>query len=132
MGDFSALANKKGVSVDGSKVTPENLCSMLKMIDSGKISSKIAKTVFEEMFKTGRDPESITEEKGLEQISDSGELESVIEQVISDNPGPAGQYREGKKKAIGFLIGQVMAKTKGKANPKLVNEIMVKKLEQGQ
>ena len=131
MGDFSALANKKGVPVDGSKVTPENLCSMLKMIDSGKISSKIAKTVFEEMFKTGRDPESITEEKGLEQISDLRELESVTRQVIADNPGPAGQYREGKKKAIGFLIGQVMAKTKGKANPKLVNEIMVKKLEQG-
>ncbi|MES0341976.1 MAG: Asp-tRNA(Asn)/Glu-tRNA(Gln) amidotransferase subunit GatB, partial [Candidatus Humimicrobiaceae bacterium] len=128
MGDFSALANKEKVPVDGSKVTPENLCSMLKMIDSGKISSKIAKTVFEEMFNTGSDPESIIGEKGLEQISDSGELESIVEQVIADNPGPAGQYREGKKKAIGFLIGQVMAKTKGKANPKLVNEIMIKKL----
>ena len=130
MGDFSALANKEKVPVDESKVTPENLCNMLKMIDSGKISSKIAKTVFEEMFDTGSDPESIIGEKGLEQISDSGELEDVVEQVIADNPGPAGQYREGKKKAIGFLIGQVMAKTRGKANPKLVNEIMTKKLEQ--
>ena len=101
---------------------------MLKMIDSGKISSKIAKTVFEEMFDAGDDPESIIKAKGLEQISDSGELEDMIEQVIADNPGPAGQYREGKKKAIGFLIGQVMAKTRGKANPKLVNEIMIKKL----
>jgi aspartyl-tRNA(Asn)/glutamyl-tRNA(Gln) amidotransferase subunit B len=128
MGDFSALANKEKIPVDGSKVTPENLCNMLKMIDSGKISSKIAKTVFEEMFSTGGDPESIIGEKGLEQISDSSELEDIIEQIISDNPGPAEQYREGKKKAIGFLIGQVMAKTKGKANPKLVNEIMSKKL----
>jgi len=128
MGDFSALANKKKVPVDRSKVTPENLCNMLKMIDSGKISSKIAKTVFEEMFDTGNDPESIIKAKGLEQISDSGELKNTIEQVIADNPGPVGQYREGKKKAIGFLIGQVMAKTRGKANPKLVNEIMTKKL----
>ena len=128
MGDFSALANKEKIPVDGSKVTPENLCNMLKMIDSGKISSKIAKTVFEEMFNTGSDPESIIKEKGLEQISDSSELEDIIEQIITDNPGPAEQYREGKKKAIGFLIGQVMAKTKGKANPKLVNEIMSKKL----
>jgi len=128
MGDLSALANKNRVPVDGSKVTPENLCKMLKMIDSGRISSKIAKTVFEEMFNTGSDPESIIKTKGLEQISDSGELESIVEQVIAGNPGPAGQYREGKKKAIGFLIGQVMAKTRGKANPRLVNEIMTKKL----
>lgn len=128
MGDFSALANKKKVPVDRSKVTPENLCSMLKIIDSGKISSKIAKTVFEEMFDTGNDPESIIKAEGLEQISDSGELESIVEQIIAGNPGPVEQYREGKKKAIGFLIGQVMARTKGKANPKLVNEIMTKKL----
>ena len=131
MGDFSALANKEKIAINKSKVTPEDLCKMLKMVDSGKISSKIAKTVFEEMFNTGNDPESIIKAKGLEQISDSGELQSMIEQVIADNPGPVGQYREGKKKAIGFLIGQVMAKTKGKANPKLVNEIMVRKLEQG-
>jgi len=130
MGDFSALANREKVPVGGSKVTPENLCSMLKMVDSGKISSKMAKTVFEEMFKTGMDPESIAGEKGLEQISDLDELESAIDQVITDNPGPVGQYREGKEKAIGFLIGQVMAKTKGKANPKLVNEIMVRKLKE--
>ena len=80
------------------------------------------------MFDTGNDPESIIQAKGLEQISDSGELESIVEQIIDGNPGPVGQYREGKKKAIGFLIGQVMARTKGKANPKLVNEIMTKKL----
>ena len=80
------------------------------------------------MFDTGNNPESIIKAKGLEQISDSGELEDVVEQVIAGNPGPVGQYREGKKKAIGFLIGQVMARTKGKANPKLVNEIMIKKL----
>jgi len=128
MGDFSAMANKEKIHISESKVMPEDLCRMLEMIASGKISIKIAKTVFEEMFKNGNSPEEIISEKGLEQISDSDELEAIVEKVISDNPGPAQQYREGKKKAIGFLIGQVMAITKGKANPKLVNEIMSKRL----
>jgi aspartyl-tRNA(Asn)/glutamyl-tRNA(Gln) amidotransferase subunit B len=128
MGDFSALANKDKIHISESKISPENLCKMLKIIASGRISIKIAKTVFEEMFKEGSDPEEIIKNKGLEQISDSGELEGIIDEVISANPGPVQQYREGKKKAIGFLIGQVMARTKGKANPKVVNEIMSKKL----
>ena len=128
MGDFSALANKKKIHMAESKVQPEELCMMLEMIASGRISTKIAKTVFEEMFENGSGPEEIIKEKGLEQISDSGELESIIDEVISSNPGPVQQYREGTKKAIGFLIGQVMARTKGKANPGLVNDIMSKKL----
>lgn len=128
MGDFSALANKEKIHISESSVMPANLCAMLGMIDNGTISLKIAKTVFEEMFDTGNDPASIIKARGLEQISDSGELEGVIEEVINENPGPVKQYREGKKKAIGFLIGQIMARTKGKANPKLVNEIIIKKL----
>lgn len=128
MGEFSALANKEKIHISESSVIPANLCAMLGMIDKGKISLKIAKTVFEEMFGTGNDPASIIKARGLQQISDSGELEGIIEEVVNENPGPAQQYREGKKKAIGFLIGQIMARTKGKANPKLVNEIIVKKL----
>ena len=128
MGDFSALANKKKIHMAESKVQPGELCRMLEMIASGRISTKIAKTVFEEMFEKGSSPEEIIKEKGLEQISDSGELESIIDEVISSNPGPVQQYREGTKKAIGFLIGQVMARTGGKANPGLVNDIMSKKL----
>ena len=128
MGDFSALANKEKIHISDSKVSPESLCRMLKMIAGGRISIKIAKIVFEEMFNDGSDPEEVIKNKGLEQISDSGELEAIIDEVISSNPGPVGQYREGKKKAIGFLIGQVMAKTKGKANPRIVNAIMSKKL----
>ena len=128
MGDFSALANREKIHICDSRVAPGDLCSMLKIIDSGRISIKIAKTVFEEMFKNGSDPEDVIREKSLEQISDSGELEGIIGSVIKDNPGPVKQFREGKEKAIGFLIGQVMARTKGKANPKVVNDIMSKKL----
>lgn len=128
MGDFSALLNKEKMTIKDSRVTPENLCKMLEIIDKGKINSKIAKSVFEEMFSTGGNPQKIIEDRGLEQISDEGLLEAIIEEVIKDNPGAVEQFREGKDKAIGFLIGRVMAKTKGKANPGIVNDIITKKL----
>lgn len=131
MGDFSALVNKQGIHFKDAKVKPKDLADMLHMIKNGKISAKIAKSVFEEMFDTGKKPQAIIEEKGLEQISDSSVLEKTIDAVIQENPGPAKQYQEGKKKAIGYLIGQVMAKTKGKANPKMVNEMIRKKLSGG-
>ena len=128
MGDFSALLNKEKMTIKESRVTPENLCKMLEIIDGGKINSKMAKAVFEEMFTTGKDPRKIIEERGLEQIADEGMLETVIEEVIRDNPEPVEQFKQGKEKALSFLIGKVMAKTKGKANPRMVNEIMTKKL----
>jgi len=128
MGDFSALLNKEKMTIKDSRVTPENLCKMLEIIDKGKINSKIAKSVFEEMFSTGGNPQKIIEDRGLEQISDEGLLEAIIEEVIKDNPGAVEQFKEGKDKAIGFLIGRVMAKTKGKANPGIVNDIITKKL----
>ena len=128
MSDFSALLNKEKMTIKDSRVTPENLCKMLEIIDKGKINSKIAKSVFEEMFSTGGNPQKIIEDRGLEQISDEGLLEAIIEEVIKDNPGVVKQFREGKDKAIGFLIGRVMAKTKGKANPGIVNDIITKKL----
>lgn len=128
MGDFSALLNKEKMTIKDSRVTPENLCKMLEIIDKGKINYKIAKSVFEEMFSTGKNAQKIIEDRGLEQISDEGLLEAIIEEVIKDNPGPVEQFKEGKDKAIGFLIGRVMAKTKGKANPGMVNEIIIKKL----
>ena len=129
MGDFSALMNKNGIkTISESRVTPENLCRMLKIVDEGKISSKMAKSVFEEMFETGRDPGSIIESRGLEQISDESILGSVVDEVISENPGPVAELKGGKEKAISFLVGKVMAKTKGKANPQLVVEIIRKKI----
>jgi len=129
MGDFSALANKEKIHISESKVSPEDLCRMLEIIAGGSISIKIAKAVFEEMFKTGKSAVDIIKGKSLEQISDSSEIEGIIEQVIKDNSGTVQQYKEGKKKAIGFLIGQVMNRTRGKANPKIVNKIMSKRLE---
>ena len=128
MGDFSALLNKEKITIKASRVSPENLCEMLKIIDEGKISSKIAKSVFEEMFSTGKAPWSIIEGRGLEQISDENLLGSIIDEVIKANPGPVEQFREGKKKAMSFLIGKVMVRTRGRANPRMVNEIITKKI----
>jgi len=129
MGDFSALLNREAVSIKSSKVKPESLCRLLEMIENGKISLKIAKSVFEEMFYSGAEPEKIISAKSLEQISDEKLLEDIVEKVIEDNPGPVEQFKSGKEKAIGFLVGQVMARTKGKANPGLVNEIINRQLK---
>lgn len=111
-------------------VTPGHLAKMLKMIDSGVISGKIAKSVFAEMYAAGKDPEAIVKEKGLVQLTDVDEIEKVIEAVLSDNLEQVENYKKGKEKLLGFFVGQVMKKTKGKANPKLVNEILARMLSQ--
>jgi aspartyl-tRNA(Asn)/glutamyl-tRNA(Gln) amidotransferase subunit B len=128
MGDFSALLNREEQSIAKSKVTPLMLCKLIGMVDSGKISSKIAKSVFEEMFYKGTDPQDIIKSRGLEQISDEKVLEEMIDRVIEENPGPVQEFKDGKDRAIGFLIGKVMAQTRGQANPKIVNQIITKKL----
>ena len=101
---------------------------MLQIMDEGTISSKIAKTVFEEMFNTGKDPEKIVEEKGLKQISDEDKLEEIVENIIEDNPDAVDDIKNGKDKAIGFLVGQVMKETRGKANPQMVNQMFRDKI----
>lgn len=128
MGDFSAFINKDQVTLKESKISPENLADLVKMIDRQEINSKIAKSVFEEMYDSGESPQEIILKKGLKQISDTGELEAIINEVILKNPDAVSQYKSGKVKAIGFLVGRIMAKTHGKANPQIVNEIIVKKL----
>ncbi|HIE29554.1 TPA: Asp-tRNA(Asn)/Glu-tRNA(Gln) amidotransferase subunit GatB [Candidatus Poribacteria bacterium] len=128
MVDLSSLLNDAGQSIEECKVTPKHLNDMIKMIKSGAISGKIGKTVLEEIFVSGKTPQQVVQEKGLIQISDESEIEDIIEQVITANPKPVQQYREGKKKVIGFLVGQVMKLTKGKANPRLVNKIFQEKL----
>ncbi len=105
------------------------LVQMLKLMDKGTISGKIAKVVFEEMFQTGKDPEQIVKEKGLVQISDQGEIAAMVEQVITANPKSVEDYKAGKEKAIGFLVGQVMKLSKGKANPGMVNELLKEKMK---
>lgn len=109
-------------------VPPENLAELLQLLDTGVISGKIAKTVFEEMYSSGKQAKTIVEEKGLTQMKDEGTIESTIDEVLAENPKEVELYRSGKEKLFGFFVGQVMRKTKGKANPQLVNDILRSKL----
>jgi aspartyl-tRNA(Asn)/glutamyl-tRNA(Gln) amidotransferase subunit B len=109
-------------------ITPSHLAEMLLMVDRGTISGKIAKTVFEEMAGSGRMPQAIVAEKGLVQMSDQGALEKAVQDVLNANADQVEQYRQGKEKVFGFLVGQVMKATRGKANPQMVNDLLKKKL----
>jgi aspartyl-tRNA(Asn)/glutamyl-tRNA(Gln) amidotransferase subunit B len=114
---------KAEAGIAACRVTPTALARLLALVEKGAISGKLAKTVFEDMVATGRDPEAIVKEKGLAQISDAGALEAAAREIIAANPKEAADYRAGKTKVLGFFVGQLMKKTKGQANPKLANEI---------
>lgn len=130
MGDFTAALKEKGLeSISQCRMKPADFIEMLKMIDDGSISGKMAKSVLAEAIKEGKAPKDLVNAKGLTQISDKSQLEDVAQEVMKENTDVVEQYRRGKKGAIAYLVGQVMQKTKGKANPKLVNEILRKKLE---
>jgi aspartyl-tRNA(Asn)/glutamyl-tRNA(Gln) amidotransferase subunit B len=128
MGDFAKLLNEENRSVEESLVKPGHLADMLSLINKGTISGKIAKTVFEEMYRTGKDPETIVKEKGLVQVSDESEIEKIVDDVLAGSPGEVERFKGGEAKLMGFFVGQVMKATKGKANPKVVNELLRKKL----
>ncbi|RKO66984.1 Asp-tRNA(Asn)/Glu-tRNA(Gln) amidotransferase subunit GatB [Desulfofundulus salinus] len=128
MGDLSRLLNAHNIDITRCKVSPRQLTDMLKLMDKGTISGKIAKTVFEEMFATGKDPEQIVQEKGLVQITDEGAIAAVVEEVLAGNAKVVEDYLKGKDRAFGFLVGQVMKATRGKANPELVNRLLKEKL----
>lgn len=128
MGELSAHLNEAGLEITDSKIEPADLGKLIGLIDKGTISSKIAKTVFEEMFATGGDPEKIIQEKGLVQISDEGELAKIAEEVIANNPQSVADYKAGKEKALGALVGQMMKATKGKANPQVANKLILERL----
>jgi aspartyl-tRNA(Asn)/glutamyl-tRNA(Gln) amidotransferase subunit B len=110
------------------KVTAKQLATLLKMEEHGTISGKIAKTVFAEMLASGADPEQIVKEKGLVQMSDESELLAAVRDVLAANPEQVQQFREGKTKVMGFLVGQLMKQTKGKANPQLANKLLLEEL----
>ncbi len=129
MGDLLRLLNARDMDITRCRVSPSRLAGMLRLIDGGTISGKIAKTVFEEMFETGRDPETIVREKGLVQISDEGAIAAVVDEVLAANRKVVDDFRAGKEKALGFLVGQVMKLTRGKANPEMVNKIIREKLK---
>ncbi|MDN5344328.1 MAG: aspartyl-tRNA(Asn)/glutamyl-tRNA(Gln) amidotransferase subunit [Clostridia bacterium] len=128
MGDFLRLLNAAGLEPGSSPVPPEEMAALLQLQKEGTISGKIAKQVLEEMFATGKGARLVVEEKGLVQISDAGALARIVEEVLAANPGVVEDYRNGKDKALGFLVGQVMKATKGKANPGLVNQLLKERL----
>ncbi len=129
MGDVLRVLNERRIEIEDSPVSPERLAKMIGLIEDGTISGKIAKSVLEEMAKSGADPGAIVEEKGLRQISDAGEIEKVVEDVLAANPDEVAAYKGGKTKLIGFFVGQVMKATQGKANPKGVQTALKEKLE---
>ena len=128
MGELLALLNAEGAEIDRCRVTPKSLAALFALIDAGTISGKIAKTVFEEMYRTGVEADAVVATKGLTQVSDAGELAAVIDQVIADSPKELAQYRAGKDKLFGHFVGQVMKRTQGKANPAKVNELLKARL----
>ena len=128
MGELMRLLNAENKEIEDCPIKPDRLARMIKMINDGVISTKIAKTVFEEMYKTGKDAEVVVKEQGLVQVSDTGAIETIIDEVIKANPAQAADYKAGKDKLFGFFVGQVMKASKGKANPELVNQLLKKKL----
>jgi aspartyl-tRNA(Asn)/glutamyl-tRNA(Gln) amidotransferase subunit B len=128
MGELMRLLNAEGKEIEDCPIKPERLAGMIKMINDNVISTKIAKTVFEEMYNSGKDAETVVREKGLVQVSDTGAIEMIIDEVIKANPTQAADYKSGKEKLFGFFVGQVMKASKGKANPDIVNQLLKKKL----
>jgi len=124
---FGAL-NKAEKDLADSPVPAENLGGLVDLIADGTISGRIAKDVFAEMFESGKDAATIVEEKGLKQVSDSGEIEALIDQVLADNPDKVAEYKGGKEKLFGFFVGQTMKRSGGKANPGMVNQVLKQKL----
>ncbi|RKY82430.1 Asp-tRNA(Asn)/Glu-tRNA(Gln) amidotransferase GatCAB subunit B, partial [candidate division KSB1 bacterium] len=129
MGELLKELNREHKKVSECSITPLMLVSMLKLIDKGVISGKIAKTVFEEMYRTGKLPEDIVKEKGLIQISNIEELEKIVSQIIEENPDKVSNYLSGQEKLFGFFMGQIMKATSGKANPQIASKILKDKLK---
>lgn len=129
MGEMSAYMNKHQKELPELAITPEGLAKMIGLIKNGTISSKIAKKVFAHLVENGGDPEEYVKREGLVQISDEGELRNIVNQVLDENEKSVQDYKDGKKKAIGFLVGQVMKATKGQANPQMVNKLLQEEIE---
>lgn len=129
MGDLLGYLNTNGLELADVKITGQGLGEMIGLLEKGTISGKIAKTVFKEMLESGKLPQQIVEEQGLVQISDEGAILAIVDSVIDKNPQSVEDFRAGKEKAIGFLVGQIMKETKGKANPALVNKLLLERLK---
>ena len=130
MGDVLGYLKTAEKEIDELPMTPAHLVELVGLMENGTISSKIAKNVLKDMMESGKAPKVIIEEQGLVQISDEGQLKAIAERVIAANPKSVEDYRSGKEKAIGALVGQVMKETKGKANPQMVNQIIIDLINQ--
>ena len=130
MGELSAFLNKENLSILETKVDSINLGNLLSRIEDSTISGKIAKEIFEEMWNSKKSPDEIIEEKGLKQVTDSSEIEKVINQVLEQNQSQLEQYKSGKVKLFGFFVGQVMKASRGKANPEQVNKLLEERLKE--
>ena len=128
MGDLSGALNAQGKDIGDSPVAAAHLGELVAMIRQGEISGKLAKEIFPKMFASGEAPRVIMEREGLTQISDTGALEKIIDEVIAANPKQVEQYKGGKTTVMGFLVGAVMKASRGQANPAAVNELLRKKL----
>ena len=129
VGELTYYLNRDNNEVLNCSVKPENLASLVRLIDKGEISGTMAKKVFDQIYETGGDPETIVSQLGLRQISDEGELENIIARVIESNQEKVKAYRSGKSGLLSFFMGQVMKETGGQANPQLVNNMLKSKLE---
>jgi len=128
MGELLRVLKESRKKIEDCLITPSGLADMLKIVDQGIISGKIAKKVFEEMYQSGKRAADIVKERGLEQVSDEGEINALIDSILSANTKEVEEYHRGKEKLFGFFVGEVMKATRGKANPKMVNELIRKKL----
>lgn len=128
MGDISKLMNEKNIGIESLKFTPVDLAELIKLVNSGTISNNIGKKVVDEMFETGKAPKTIVEEKGLVQNNDEAAIREAVVKVIQNNPQAVEDFKNGKKRAVGFLVGIVMKETKGKANPQMANKLVTEEL----
>jgi len=127
MGELTRELNLSGIDIMASPVTPERLVALLQLVEKGTVSLKVAREIFPELYSSGKQPEQIVQEKGLTQVSDEGALDKIIDEVLTKNPAQVAQFKEGKQQVLGFLVGQVMKASGGKANPGKVNELLKKK-----
>ena len=129
LGDVSAYLNSENIAIEEFPITPANLGEMVNLINKGVLSSKLAKKVFVEMLKTGKTPQALVKELGLEQISDEGAIVKIVEETLAENPQSIIDYKAGKDRALGFLVGQIMKKSRGKANPEMVNNLLKERMQ---
>jgi aspartyl-tRNA(Asn)/glutamyl-tRNA(Gln) amidotransferase subunit B len=128
MGELTRELNNSGTTVAASPVSPHRLVTLLEMVEKGTISLKVARDIFPELYRSEKAPEQIVQEQGLTQVSDEEALSAIIDEMLLNNPSQVAQFKEGKQQVLGYLVGQAMKASGGKANPSKVNELLKKKL----